>query len=102
MRNIKLKPVAVAVLATLIVNGLASGGWCKVCTALPYCPNGINSMKESWCGSYDNASPQGCWSYFKRLRLCPIGDPGDPPVEGSVVRTEWRLGFVCVGDQDCM
>ncbi len=82
--------------STLITGSYAQ--WCVTCDVLPPCTG--SELKEVFCGSYDNANPQGCWSYYKRLKVCPQ-EIGDPVIYGNSYRTEWRLGFTCTGGNDC-
>jgi len=94
MRNILLSFVVLALGTSAIAQ------WCIECTVLPPCGSGVPTGKETFCGSYDNASPQGCWSYYKRLMICP-NNPEDPVTWGNSYRTEWRIGYTCIAGSDC-
>lgn len=93
------RTLALALMLT-IFGSTSLAQWCIECVVLPPCSNGVDSHKEAFCGSYDYAAPQGCFSYYKRLRLCPA-NPEDPPVWGNTYRAVWRLGYVCTGGNDC-
>jgi hypothetical protein len=90
-----------SIILLFVVSLMASSSiaqWCITCFALPSCgPNALYGT-EVFCGSYDGST--GCWSYFRKPDYCP-GNPGDPIVRGDVVRTEWKLGFVCTTGNDC-
>jgi hypothetical protein len=93
----KTKTVLIALICFIFVLP-AAAQWCIECDVLPPCSG--NGFKETFCGSYDNANPQGCWSYYKTLLICPQA-PEDPVIQGNTYRTVWHLGFTCTGGFDC-
>ena len=94
----KLKIIIVAIVAAALTIPTFASGWCKIC----YTPVDCNTpaQPEVFCGSYDNDSPQGCWTYNRKPKACPT-DPSNPNQTTGVVTTTWQLASTCTND-DCL